>query len=119
MYRHYPFDIEKVCTYINTGVLARIIISNLQVYWKITGSVTGIDDMICSYNHPLSQNSYTPIGQQNPYKVSRGLSAAEVLYGTNFHLRKLIRTYPQIGLIREVIYETNDYRTLSTFSHYI
>ena len=39
----------------------------------------GIDDINCSFNWPLFQNSYTQIGQLNPYQVTHGLSAAELL----------------------------------------
>lgn len=58
LYQHYPFDIDTVCTYINTFATTRIVISNLLVNTNRNESGRDINDYMSVINPSLSQNSY-------------------------------------------------------------
>lgn len=62
-YRHYPFDIEKVSTYINGGIKSRVIISNLQVNSNRTPRELEVQRLLGAYGVASSQNSDVPLSQ--------------------------------------------------------
>ena len=59
-YQKYPFDIDKVCSYVNGGVLSCHVISNLKVKTESNSNdweFQGLQGLLSGSQVPLSQGS--------------------------------------------------------------